>query len=124
MPGVLGIHIEGPFINVTRKGIHDADEIPRARRRTDRAAQLAAPAARVLLTLAPEMVDPAIIRALAAAGVIVAPGHSEATYDHDRAAIAAGMTGFTHLFNAMSPLSHRAPGVVGAALDDRDTIAG
>jgi N-acetylglucosamine-6-phosphate deacetylase len=77
-----------------------------------------------MLTLAPERVTPAQIEALTAAGVIVSIGHSEADHATAAAGLAAGITGVTHLFNAMSPLSHRAPGVVGAALDDQSVYCG
>jgi N-acetylglucosamine-6-phosphate deacetylase len=79
---------------------------------------------RTLVTVAPECISPAQIARLVAAGVIVAAGHSDADYDTVRAAIDSGMTGFTHLFNAMSQLTNRAPGMVGAALEDRSTYAG
>jgi N-acetylglucosamine-6-phosphate deacetylase len=71
----------------------------------------------VLLTLAPEATKPGQIAALARMGVIVSLGHSDATADQARAALAEGARTFTHLFNAMSPLTHRAPGLVGAALN-------
>ena len=123
VPGVLGVHIEGPFLNVARKGIHDAAKL----RTLDAEALdlLTRPRAGiVMLTLAPERCTPADIAALAAAGVIVSAGHSDADHRTIRAALDAGLRGFTHLFNAMSPLLHRAPGVVGAALDDRDSWCG
>jgi N-acetylglucosamine-6-phosphate deacetylase len=123
VPGVLGIHIEGPFLSYARRGIHDA-----ARLRTidrDAIALLGSmKRGRTLVTLAPECVDPADIEALVEAGVIVSAGHSEADYDTVRRAIGAGLTGFTHLFNAMSPLVNRAPGMTGAALEDDRTTAG
>lgn len=123
VPGVLGIHIEGPFINVTRKGIHNPDKF----RRLD-VASLALLTSlrrgRTLVTLAPELCSVEDIRALVATGVIVAAGHTEATYAQVRVALDAGMTGFTHLFNAMSPLRHREPGAVGAALDDQASWCG
>lgn len=123
VPGVVGIHIEGPFLNAARKGIHDADNF----RPLDEEALalLTTPRrGRVLVTLAPEQNDVAAIRALVEAGVIVSLGHSNATYAQARAAIEAGATGVTHLFNAMSPLHHREPGVVGAALEDRTLYCG
>lgn len=116
VPGVLGIHIEGPFLNIRRKGIHDPARI----RDLDEEGFEAVTGlrhGRTLVTLAPERTTPAMIQRLTDRGVIVAAGHSEAKYDELRAAIAAGMTGCTHLFNAMSPLGSREPGVVGAALD-------
>ena len=116
VPGVVGIHIEGPFINEVKRGIHEAHRI----RRLDDAilTTLTAPhRGRVMLTLAPELCDEDDIRTLVRHGVIVSAGHSDATYDEAQRAIAAGLSGFTHLFNAMSPLHHRNPGAVGAAFD-------
>lgn len=117
VPGVLGIHIEGPFLNAARAGIHDRAKF---RRLDDRALALlgSLSAGRTLVTLAPELAEPERITELTAAGVIVAAGHTDATYEQTRAALDAGVTGFTHLFNAMSPLKAREPGVVGAALTD------
>jgi len=123
VPGVLGIHIEGPFLNVERKGIHDPDKF----RELDPAAiklLTALRGGRTLVTLAPEMTTPAMIRKLADAGVVVSAGHTNATYEQIRLALKEGLTGFTHLFNAMSQLTGREPGVVGAALDDPDSWCG
>lgn len=117
IPGVLGIHIEGPHLNPARHGIHDPTKFTAI----DAAAidRLGAPSRGVrLVTLAPELAPPGAIATLTARGVIVAAGHSTADYDQARAALNAGMRGFTHLFNAMTPLTSRAPGMVGAALDD------
>ena len=117
VPGVLGIHIEGPYLNENRKGVHDASKFrtldPDAIARLTRLK-----GGRTLVTLAPEMTTPEMIRRLVAAGAVVAAGHTDATYAETRAGLDAGMTGFTHLFNAMSPLVNRAPGAVGAALED------
>jgi len=76
------------------------------------------------VTLAPEAATPAQVARLVAAGVIVSAGHSDAPYETVRAAIDNGLTGFTHIFNAMSPLTNRAPGMVGAALEDPEVFAG
>lgn len=123
VPGVAGVHIEGPFINTARRGIHEADRIRLLD--PELVALLSRPrAGKVMLTVAPELVGVENIRALAAAGVLVCAGHSDATYDQTMDAVAAGMTGFTHLFNAMSPLTHRAPGMVGAALDSPGAYCG
>ena len=120
-PGVLGIHFEGPHINPARRGAHDARAIrPPAEGDIDLLASLGA--GRTLVTLAPECVTPADIAALAARGVIVAAGHSEADADTMDTAMAHGLTGVTHLFNAMGPLGHREPGAAGAALT-RDRLA-
>jgi N-acetylglucosamine-6-phosphate deacetylase len=117
VPGVLGIHIEGPFLSANRKGIHDASKF---RVLDDAAFDLLTSLKRgkTLVTLAPEATTPAMIRRLAEAGVVVAAGHTNADYDTIRRALAAGLNGFTHLFNAMSPLASREPGAVGAALED------
>ncbi|HWK35185.1 N-acetylglucosamine-6-phosphate deacetylase [Sphingomonas sp.] len=118
VPGVIGIHIEGPFINADKRGIHDAAKF----RTLDDAALalLTRPGRGVrLVTLAPELAPPGMIRALAAAGVVVAGGHSMADHAQTRAALDEGLAGFTHLFNAMTQLGSREPGMVGAALDDR-----
>jgi len=123
VPGVLGIHIEGPFLNVERKGVHDPAKL---RELDDSALDLLTSlrGGKTLLTLAPEMTTPALIARLVRAGVIVSAGHTNATYAQVRGALDAGLTGFTHLFNAMSQLTGREPGVVGAALDDPDSWCG
>jgi N-acetylglucosamine-6-phosphate deacetylase len=116
VPGVLGVHIEGPFLNVKRKGIHDSSKF---RILDDEAVALLSSLKRgkTLVTLAPETTTPEMVRRLTAAGVTVAAGHTNAAYGTVRKALDAGLTGFTHLFNAMSPLTSREPGVVGAALE-------
>jgi N-acetylglucosamine-6-phosphate deacetylase len=116
VPGVLGIHVEGPFLNQERKGVHDSSKFrlldePAFRLLTGMTA------GKCLVTLAPELTSPAMIQRLVAGGVIVAAGHTNGSYEQISAALAEGMQGFTHLFNAMSPLVNRAPGAVGAALD-------
>jgi N-acetylglucosamine-6-phosphate deacetylase len=120
VPGVLGIHLEGPFLAPERKGIHDARHFVEP---GDELLNLIeqARAGRVLVTVAPDRVPPAAIARLTRAGVVVAGGHSAATHAQARAALDAGMRGFTHLFNAMSPLQSREPGVVGAALEDANS---
>ena len=115
VPGVLGIHIEGPFINVARKGIHAADKI-RPIDDEGVAVLTSLRSGRTLVTLAPELAGEDVVRRLAAAGVVVAAGHTAGTCAEVTAAIGAGLTGFTHLFNAMSQLGNREPGAVGAAL--------
>jgi N-acetylglucosamine-6-phosphate deacetylase len=116
VPGVLGIHIEGPFLNPKRKGIHDEGKF---RVIDDEALALltSLKAGKTLVTLAPERTTPERIQRLADAGVIVAAGHTNAHYKTMRQALDHGLTGFTHLFNAMSPLTSREPGAVGAALE-------
>jgi len=123
IPGVLGIHIEGPYLNVRRKGIHDSSKL---RILDDEGFETLTNLrrGRTLITLAPERTTPAMIRRLVDAGVIVSAGHTNGTYRDIRAALDNGLTGFTHLFNAMSPLTSREPGTVGAALDDQSSWCG
>jgi N-acetylglucosamine-6-phosphate deacetylase len=114
--GCLGLHLEGPFLSPERRGAHDAS-LMRTMTEADVDEILALGVETLLITLSPERIAPAIIRRLAQGGVIVSLGHSNATYEQIMAAVDAGARGVTHLFNAMSPLTHRAPGVVGGALD-------
>ena len=117
VPGVLGIHLEGPYLAPARKGTHDdakfrvpdADEIAMATSLDNGIS---------LLTLAPERVPTESIRAIVQRGGIVTAGHTAGSYDEIRAGIDAGISGFTHLYNAMTPLQGREPGAVGAALED------
>jgi len=116
-PGVLGAHLEGPFLSQLRCGAQPAehlllpdlsvfDKLLAASRSTLRT-----------MTIAPELPGALpLIRAAVAAGVVVAVGHTDATYDETRAAVDAGARLFTHLFNGMTPMHHREPGTVGAAL--------
>ena len=123
VPGVLGIHLEGPYLAAERKGTHDASVF-----RVPDAGELelvtSLSGGVTLVTLAPERVPPDAIRALVARGAIVAAGHTAASHAQVRAGLEAGVRGFTHLYNAMSPLTAREPGVVGAALEDRDSWCG
>jgi len=122
-PGVLGIHFEGPFLSPERAGVHD-----RAVFRPPAPEDLDLVGGRrggtTLMTLAPERVPPGFIASLVRAGVRVALGHSMASYEETRAAIADGLTGFTHLFNAMRPLSAREPGPIAAALEEKRAFYG
>lgn len=123
VPGVLGIHIEGPFLNPERKGAHDPSKL----RALDAAAVrlLSAPTGgKTMLTLAPEMTDSETLSSLAKAGIILSAGHTNATHAEVKQALGHGLRGFTHLFNAMSQLGNREPGVVGAALEDSGSWCG
>ncbi len=122
-PGILGIHLEGPFLAPARKGAHDPALI-RPMTDADVDALLGAGLRTVLLTVAMEAASPEQIRRLSEGGVIVSLGHSDAPYEAATAAADAGARGVTHLFNAMSQLGHRAPGLVGAALDHGGLWAG
>ncbi len=119
-PGVLGIHFEGPFLSSEKPGVHDPDLIrPPDFYHRDLITGL--PDAAVLVTLAPEILPDGFLRALAGSrGVRVALGHSMATYEETKAAMSEGLTGFTHLFNAMRPMTAREPGPVAAALEMPD----
>jgi N-acetylglucosamine-6-phosphate deacetylase len=117
VPGLLGIHLEGPFLNPERKGAHDA-ALMRPIGEPDVRLLTSLDRGKVLVTVAPEKVPIRTISRLARAGVIVSAGHTGADPSTMAAARAAGLTGFTHLFNAMPPVSSRQPGPVIAALDD------
>jgi len=117
VPGVLGIHLEGPYIAPARKGTHDAGKF-RVPAPDEVAMATSLDNGVTLLTLAPEQVPADTIRAMVARGAIVVAGHTAATYEQIRDGIDAGVSGFTHLYNAMSPLQGREPGAVGAALED------
>ena len=125
LPGFLGLHLEGPHLSLARKGAHDPKLI---RAMTDADLKMLVAAARalpvLLATVAPESVSPEQVRALAAAGVIVSLGHSDTDCATAAVYIQAGATMATHLFNAMSPLGNREPGLAGAAIDDGRLFAG
>ena len=123
LPGALGIHIEGPFLNWARRGVHD----PKHLRRLDNAVislLCSLRGGRTVLTLAPEMTTTDMIAQLSSSGILISAGHSDANFAQTSAAIAHGVRGFTHLFNAMAPLAPREPGIVGAALYDDSTWCG
>jgi N-acetylglucosamine-6-phosphate deacetylase len=115
-PSVLGIHFEGPFLSPERPGVHDPGML-REPDAHDAELLTGSRAGVVLVTLAPEVVPAGFIAALVRAGARVSLGHSMATYAETRAALADGLTGFTHLFNAMRPLASREPGPIAAALE-------
>jgi len=123
--GFLGLHLEGPHLSLARKGAHDPALI-RPMEDQDLALILSCGAAldALMVTIAPESVSPEQVNTLARAGITVSLGHTEASYDTARLYATAGARTVTHLFNAMSPLGHREPGMVGAALDTRNLYAG
>jgi N-acetylglucosamine-6-phosphate deacetylase len=123
VPGLLGIHLEGPFLNPARKGVHEA-RFMRDIAGEDIMLLTTNALGRTLITLAPERVSPEAIARLSDAGIVLSAGHTEASYYTIQMARRAGLTGFTHLFNAMPPFAGRAPGPVGAALDDPDAWCG
>lgn len=122
-PGIIGVHFEGPHLSLPKRGVHPAQHIRRLS-----AAELAVYSRTDLgikvLTVAPENVSPQQIKQLVALNVIVCLGHSNADAATVQAALNAGARGFTHLFNAMSPLTSREPGMVGVALADADSWCG
>ena len=122
-PGVLGIHYEGPFISEIKKGAHSEKYI---RAISDAELEIFSrkDIGKILVTIAPENVSPSDIGKLVDLGVVVSIGHTNASFDCVQNAINAGASGFTHLFNAMSPLNSREPGVTGAALLDDTTMCG
>ncbi|WP_018693069.1 N-acetylglucosamine-6-phosphate deacetylase [Algicola sagamiensis] len=123
VPGILGIHFEGPHLSTPKKGVHEASHI-RGISEAEWAIYRRDDLGVKLMTIAPETVTPSEVCALRDMGVIVCIGHSNAGFETTRAALAAGAKGFTHLFNAMSPMTSREPGVVGAALSDTQSWCG
>ncbi|WP_045393029.1 N-acetylglucosamine-6-phosphate deacetylase [Falsirhodobacter sp. alg1] len=116
--GFAGLHLEGPYLNPRRKGTHDPAYMrPFDAELPDMLAPLRAAGMPVKVTLAPEMTGPDPIRQLAAMGVIVSAGHTAATADEAKDAIAAGLSCFTHLYNAMPQMQSRDPGVIAAAIN-------
>lgn len=123
VPGVLGIHLEGPFLNEAKKGVHDASTF-RILDDTAIALLTSLRYGKTLITLAPEKAPSGAIAKLIARGAVVFAGHSDATFEQVEVAKDDGVSGFTHIFNAMSQLGSRAPGVVGSALRGPNTFAG
>jgi N-acetylglucosamine-6-phosphate deacetylase len=123
VPGALGIHVEGPFIDPRRKGVHPPEFI-RSMLKPDADALIAARAGVMVVTLAPASASLELIARLAKSGVVVSLGHSDATAEEAQAVFDAGASAVTHLYNAMSQLASRAPGVVGATLADPRIICG
>ena len=122
-PEVLGIHIEGPFLDPARKGAHDPKLI-RTMTLEDEDWLHGLSCGQILVTLAPNKVQPEQIRRLHQAGILVSLGHAEATSVDIQTALSAGASCFTHLFNAMSQLGPREPGMVGVALMDAQSFVG
>ncbi|WP_319536454.1 N-acetylglucosamine-6-phosphate deacetylase [uncultured Vibrio sp.] len=119
----LGLHLEGPYLNVAKKGIHNVDFI---RTSDEDMIDLICANSDIIakVTLAPEQNDPEHIRRLKSAGVVVSIGHTNATYAEARKGFEAGISFATHLFNAMTPMVGREPGVVGAIYDTPEVYAG
>lgn len=117
LPGFAGIHIEGPHISIAKRGTHAAAHIrPIDQQTIAQIARLRATQIPTLITLAPEAASPADVTTLCDMGAVVSIGHSNATAAEAKALLDAGATCFTHLYNAMSPMESREPGVTGAAI--------
>jgi N-acetylglucosamine-6-phosphate deacetylase len=125
VPGFAGLHLEGPHLSLTRKGAHDPSLI-RPMNEEDQVLLIQArsrlPA--LLTTIAPESVSPSQVSTLAAAGIVVSLGHSDTTYETALTYAEAGATVATHLFNAMSQIGNREPGLAGAAIGSGKLWAG
>ncbi|WP_440995229.1 N-acetylglucosamine-6-phosphate deacetylase [Arhodomonas sp. SL1] len=124
VPGVLGLHLEGPYLNPERSGIHPTDRLRRPDPADRHWLQQQAADLPLIMTLAPECVPEGFIRGLTGAGIRVSAGHTAADHVTLRRALDEGLSGFTHLFNAMSPLTAREPGTVGTALADAESYCG
>lgn len=121
---VLGLHLEGPYLNPKRKGIHNESYIrPPDRHILEKIAEYGRETVK-LVTLAPELAEPAEIRLLTAAGIVVSAGHTDATFEQAMAGFDAGIMMATHLFNAMSPWLGRSPGMVGSIFNRPEVYAG
>jgi len=124
LPGLIGLHLEGPYLNPARRGTHAAEQVRGFEPELlEILAGLRARDIPVLLTLAPEIVPAARIAEIRSIGVTVSAGHSAASAAEARAGLAAGITCFTHLFNAMPQMQSRAPGIIAAAVNS-DAYAG
>ena len=121
---VLGLHLEGPYLNLKRKGIHNADDIRDPDPAMLHKMALAGREVVKLVTLAPEQVSPEQIQLLVEAGILVSAGHTDATFEEAIARFEAGVGMATHLFNAMSPWLSRKPGMVGAVFRRPEVYAG
>ena len=123
LSAIKGVHFEGPYLNAARKGVHKAEII----RNVDEGALdlVTHPDLGIrMVTVAPEKVGPAFVRELSERGALVSAGHTAGSHQDVAAALRNGLRGFTHLFNAMSPLQSREPGVVGAAIDSENSWCG
>ena len=121
--GCLGLHVEGPWINAVKKGAHPESFIhaPTIKQVTELLEY--GKGVITMITLAPEICSPSIIEKIESYGIIISAGHSNATYEQATEAFDLGITTATHLFNAMSPLQHRSPGMVGAIFDHKNVMS-
>ncbi len=119
----LGLHLEGPWLNIVKKGTHNPDYV---RKPDNELVDYLCANADVItkVTLAPEMAGPEVISKLSAAGIVVSAGHSNATLKEAKIGFRAGITFATHLYNAMPYITGREPGLVGAIFDEPDVYCG
>lgn len=121
--GVLGVHLEGPWLNPVKRGAHLASLIHSPSwQQVNEMLEYGKGVIR-MITLAPEVCTKEVIGHIVSQGIVVSAGHSDAAYEQAKQAFADGVTAVTHLYNAMSPLAHRAPGLAGAAMDDDRVMA-
>ena len=121
LPGFLGLHLEGPYLNAVKRGVHSDQQVRAPSSQSLNTLKELASIGQSMVTIAPEVVGNAFIKELSDSGIIVSIGHTNASYQCVADAVASGARGFTHLYNAMSPLNSREPGAVGAALADKNT---
>lgn len=121
--GILGLHVEGPWINASKRGAHIESLIHSPSVQQVQDLLNYGKGVIKMITLAPEVVSAEIIETIKSHGIIISAGHSNATYDEAKESFSNGITAVTHLYNAMSPLQHRQPGLVGAAMDDSTVMA-
>jgi N-acetylglucosamine-6-phosphate deacetylase len=124
VPGILGVHLEGPYLNPLKKGIHRQEVLREPEEDAPALLGALGDLARTVVTLAPECVSPGFVHSLAGRGIIVCAGHTAANAEAIDRALREGLRGFTHLFNAMTPMTSREPGAVGAALADPGSWCG
>ncbi len=123
LPGVVGLHLEGPFINPAKRGAHIPQFIRKPTLKDAEELMRTGMGVIKMITLAPEVCPPEVISYLQQNGVIISAGHTDATFEQATSAFNNGIRLVTHLFNAMSSLQHRAPGMVGAVLNNKNVHA-
>jgi N-acetylglucosamine-6-phosphate deacetylase len=121
--GIAGLHLEGPWINPLKRGAHIESLIHSPTVQQVETLLNYGKGVIKMITLAPEVCSREVIELILSHGIVVSAGHSNATYDEAKKGFASGITAVTHLYNAMSPLQHRQPGLVGATMDDDMVMA-
>lgn len=123
VPGIIGIHLEGPFLNPEKKGAHAVEKFCVIDEQGFEVIS-SLTVGKTLVTIAPELTTSDMIKRIRNQGIVICAGHTGADYNQTCEGLAAGVTGFTHLYNAMTPLLSREPGMVGAALNDENSWFG